>query len=235
MTAKDSTTVEGTQDSQSKGSDKPEGQQSSVATDVIVQQITKLQAQLDTLARQQQSGKDRAIKQTNSRLDALEGNLREVLQTARTQGKSVDDLLKDVDEAEERETRSLMLEMAKSFREGRFPGPAGRQPEGDKGTIASEVLSELELDASDTRVQEFRARSFASREEAYREGAKLLKKIQTVQPSDADKPGEVSGTRRPATNQEELKREYEQGSKDLYGRQLILFKQQMRQKGLDIS
>lgn len=233
--AKDSTVAGGTEGSQPEGSEKSQGQQSSVAADAILQQLTKLQQQFDALQRQTQSGKDRAIKQTNQRLDALEGDIRQVLQTARSQGKSVDDLLRDVDEAEERETRQLMMEMARSFREGRFPGQPERQSGENQGSFAADVLSDLELDAADTRVQAFRAKQFASREEAYREGAKLLKQIQSVQPSDADRPSEPSPTRKPATNQDELRREYEQGSKGLYGRQLILFKQQMREKGLEIS
>lgn len=234
--AKDSEVLDGTQEeATSEGSSVQAGQRSSVASDAdVAKQLSDLQKKFDQLTRQLQSGKDRAIKQTNQRLDALEGDIRTVLQTALRDGKNVGDLLSDLEEAEERETRQMLREFVVSAREGRLPAAPGRQPE-RKGVDVSEVLEDLELDPNDTRVAAFRTQEFGSKEEAYREAAKLLKKIQTVQPSDADRASDPARTRQPATKQEELMREYQEGSKNLYGRQLMLYKQQMRQKGLEIS
>jgi hypothetical protein len=99
----------------------------------------------------------------------------------------------------------------------------------------SEVLEDLELDSTDTRVAEFRSKSFGSKEEAYREAAKLLKKIQSNQPSDADRPDDPARARTIATQREKLMDEYREGSKNLFGRDLMNFKRKMREKGLDIS
>lgn len=232
--AKDSAELEGTQGSQPEGSDDNAGQRGSVAADELAAQFSKLQSQFDALSRQIQSNKDRAVKQTNQRLDVLEGSMREILQSAVREGRGVGDLLRDIEEAEERETRQLIQDMARSFRESKLPNPGEGQSQGN-GVNVADVLSELELDPEDTRVQAFRAQKFGSKEEAYREAAKLLRKIQTTQPSDADVAGQVSQARQSQPKQEALMQEYREGSKNLYGRELIRFKQAMRQKGLDIS
>lgn len=233
--AKDSEVLDGTQGTaKPEGSDDKTGQRGSVATDAdLAKQLATLQKQFDQLQRGLQSDKDRAVKQTNQRLDVLEGDIRSVLQVAQREGKNVGDILTELDDAEERETRQLMKELALSFRDGKLQQGARQSPQ--SGVDVSAVLTELELDAEDVRVQEFRSRAFTSEAEAYREGAKLLKKIQSTQPSDADKTSDVAGTRRPAGKQEDLMREYQEGSKALYGRDLILFKQRMREKGLEIS
>jgi hypothetical protein len=102
------------------------------------------------------------------------------------------------------------------------------------GVDVTNVLRELELDETDTRVQEFRSRSFGSEAEAYREAAKLLKTISTRQPSAADMPSPVGRGATTATKLEQLRQEYDSRSKNLRGQQLINLKMEMRKKGLNV-
>lgn len=234
--AKDGETLEGTQEQASSESSKDSvGQQRSVASESsLAETVQRLQQQIDSLVRGSQSEKDRAVKKTNQRIDALETDIRTILQSAQREGKSVGDLLSDIEDAEERETRTLMREMASAFKEGRFPGVPERQS-GKQDNVASEVLAELELDPEDMRVKAFAAKQFESREQAFREGAKLLKTIATTQPSDADRAVSTARQQSTKTNQEKLLEEYREGSKGLYGRALMMYKQQMRSKGLEIT
>lgn len=233
--SKDGTVEEGTEGRQPEGSDNQHGQRGSATDADVAKQIAELQKRIDQMARMVQGEKDRAVKKTNERLDVLEGDIRSVLQAAHKEGKGVGDILSELDAAEDAESRRALRELTTAFREGRFPQTGSSGREQGSGVDVSEVLEELELDGTDTRVQEFRSRKFADKAEAYREGAKLLKKLHTIQPTDADRASEVSPPRRPVPKQDELMKEYREGSKNLYGRQLILYKQQMREKGLDIT
>jgi hypothetical protein len=233
--ASDSAVKEGTEEvPTSKGSDSTTGQQG-LATDAsVVKQLSDLQKTVETLTRSLQSDKDRAVKNTNKRLDGIEGDLKTVLQTAQRDGKNISDVLTAIDAEEERASREALMEMAKAFKSGQFqPKPQG-SGEGT-GVDVSGVLEDLDLPLDDVRVKEFRSRQFASEGEAYREGAKLQKTMKTTQPSDADIPSPVARSNAPAPKQEALMAEYKEGSKNLYGRQLLLYKQEMRNKGLEIS
>jgi hypothetical protein len=232
--AQDSEVKDGTEEKpNSESSNSKTGQRSSSAETDVVAQLNKLQTEFDKLSRRLQGEKDRAVKQTNQRLDVLEGDIRTVLQQAAQQGKTVTDVLSDMDEAEERETRQLLVEMARTFKNG--GQQSGSRQEAQSGVDVSEVVNELGLDTEDASVKAFMAKSHGSLAEAYREGGKLLRQIAFNQPSDGDQTSHVARKPAPASSQEKLMQEYREGSKGLTGRNLIMFKQQMREKGLEIS
>lgn len=231
---KDSVEKDGTQvEPTTEGSESVSSQQSSPATSDIETQIKALQRTVDQLARATQSNKDRAVKQTNQRLDALEGDVRQVLQLAQQKGLSVSDVLNQMDEQEERESRELLLEMARSWKGGVQPGTS-RGSGVQTGVDVDAVLSDLELSGEDLRVKAFRAREFTNEAEALREAIALKKTISTKQPSEADNPSTIAKAGS-ASKQDELMREYTEGSKNLRGQALINYKMQMRKKGLRIS
>lgn len=208
-----------------KGSSQPEY--------ITVEQFSKIQEQIEALRRQMQSSKDKAVKRTEERLEGLERDVKTVLQTALKQGKrDISDVLAEIEESEEAETRELLRKMALTYKEGGFQRDERGSSTG--GVDVEGVIQELELDKSDPRVSEFRTRQFASREEAYREAAKLLKLI-TKQPSEADRPSDVAKRQEYATKQEQLMAEYRERAKNLRGRDLIDLKFEMRKKGLQIS
>jgi hypothetical protein len=236
----DSAELEGTQDSQSKGSNNKSGQQGSEPEYVTVEQFKEIQKTLDLVSRQLQSNKDRAVKHTNERLggvderlDGVEKDLKQVLQLAAKDGKSVNDLLSEVESQEEADFRKTMKLIAESFKNGN-PQANSFGSEKAKGVDVSEVLKELELDSNDVRVKDFANRTFESREQALLEGVKLVKTIISRQPSDADKPSGTSDRAKAANKQEALQAEYDEGSKKLHGQALINFKMEMRKKGLQI-
>jgi len=233
---KDSAALEGTQGSQPEGSKGEAGQQGSGQPEfVTVEQFKLIQTALEETRRLLQGDKDRAVKKTNERLDGVEKNLKEVLQLAKRDGKSVEDLLNEVESNDEAEFRKTMKDIAVAFQSGKFPTQASRGSEDSQGVNVSEVLSALELDIEDARVKAFAGRKFESKEQALLEGAKLVKTILSKQPTDADKPGGEQDRTVIASKQERLMNEYREGSKNLYGQQLIQFKMEMRKKGLAIS
>lgn len=235
--SKDSADLEGTQESaNSEGSNNNSGQQSSSAGVITAEQFTKLASQVEQLTRSLQSDKDRAVKKTNQRLDGLEGEVKSILQTALKQGRvNVSDLLSDIEDAEEQESRSAIAEMARAFKSGQLPEVLGLGSPKKQGVDTAVIVKELGLDESDLRVKEFRSRAFESEAQAALEGAKLLKTIVSTQPSDADRPSDVAGSIKSGTQQERLMEEYKAGSAKLYGRELINYKMEMRKKGLNIQ
>lgn len=227
----DSVERDGTQaEPNAEGSKSTSSQPSSQAASDVESVVKQLQTQVTQLARQLQSEKDRAVKQTNKRLDALEGDVRQVLQVAQQRNMSLADVLSELDEQESKEERQLILDMARSWKSGLQTQTPGGTGKGD-GIDVGAVLSDLELSDSDIRVKEFRSRQFASEAEALREAIALKKKISTIQPSEADNPSAVSKNAN-TSQQEALMREYQEGSKNLRGQALINYKMQMRKKGL---
>lgn len=219
-------------DSQSDNLNSEEGKQSSEVSTDTVRQLQELQRKFDALSRNLQSEKDKGIRKTNERVDALEGSLKEVLQSALQSGKNISDVLSDLDQQEEREARHAMLEMSKAFREGRFPQPSLDGTRQGNGINVDAVLTELELDKNDIRVQAFQSRTFKSEAELALEAAKLQKSILKNQPSDADTATSQEAQRvQLASNQEKLQAEYTEGAKSLHGTALLNFKRDMRKKG----
>lgn len=233
MSNKDSAELEGTQGSQSEGSNNNAGQQGSEQEYVTIKQFNEMMGKIEGLSRTLQGDKDRAVKKTNQRLDGLESNLKAVLEKANLEGKSISDLLSQVEADEEKEFRQTMLEVAKSLKGG-SANDVERGSAAGSGVNVAEVLKDLELDETDLRVKEFSTKKFMSKEEAYREGAKLVKTIISKQPTDADLPSGVVDRVKNASKQEQLMAEYKEGSKNLYGQALINYKMQMRKKGLTI-
>lgn len=231
----DSAALEGTQGSQPKGSEGKAGQPGSEPEFVTVEQFKEIQKALDETRRLLQGDKDRAVKKTNERLDGVEKSLTEVLQLAKREGKSVEDLLSEVESQEEANFRKTMKDIAVAFQTGKFPGQEPRGNGESQGVNVSEILKELELDVNDIRVREFSGKKFASKEQALIEGAKLVKTILTRQPSDSDQPSGTQDRTANASKQEQLMREYIEGSKNLFGHRLIEYKMEMRKKGLKIS
>lgn len=218
-----------------EGSDKGSNQTGgSAQPTVTIEQLNQLLDQkLEAFRRSTQSEKDKAVKQTNQRLESVEGSLKEVLQAAASKGQSLSDLLGQLDQDEEVQARQATLELARAYREGKLFSPSGGT-EQKKGVDVGAVVQDLELPADDIRVKAFMAQSYQTADEAYREAAKVLKSI-SRQPTDADAPGSEN-TRQPnPPKQEQLMAEYKEGSKSLYGMELVKFKQKMRDKGLQIS
>ncbi len=228
-------TQDGTQASQAEGSESS-GNQTGVqpTASVTVEQFNQLQSQLETLRRSLQSDKDKAVKKTNARVDALEGDLRSVLQGAVKDGKSLTDVLSEIDAEEERQARQSILEMARIFREGKLPEVGSGGSGQAAGVKAADVVQELGLPVEDVRVKAFMSLNFADGAEAYREAAKLTKSL-SRQPSDADRAGEVAEQQKNASTQEQLMQEYKTGSKNLLGNELVRYKQEMRKRGLNIT
>lgn len=233
-TDKDSALDKGTSEQpNSESSDKSNGQHNSEAEYITKTEFLRIEKQIQDMARLVQSEKDRSVKKANQRIDKLEGDIRTVLQTAVSEGKSVGDLLSQIERDEEAETRQLLRELALNAKNGLAPKSSGGTQEDGK-VDASVVISELELPADDIRVKSFATRTFSSEAEAYREAAKLAKSL-SKQPSDADRSSEESARKTFATQQERLMNEYTEGSKNLRGNALIQYKQAMRKKGLDIN
>lgn len=228
ITKADGTVGDANSDSSNQGS----GEQSSIAVADTAKQLNELQKQVEMLTRQLQSGKDKAVAKTNQRIDSLERDIKSVLRDALNKGQSVEDILGGIEQEEERETKETLRELARAYREGRAPSTPSYGSDGQNGVDVTQVLRELELDESDTRVQAFRARHFSSEAEAYREGAKLFKQITTKQPSEADLPASVARTQAIPSNQDKLMQEYEKRKEGLRGQALINLKMEMRKKGL---
>ena len=235
MTTKPDSGADGTQASQAEGSNTTPNQKGSSGEEqyVTVAQFQQLNQSIESLRRAMQSDKDKGIKRVEGRLDGIEGSVKEVLQSYSRSGKSIEDLVGDLQEQEEREFRSQQRELVEMLRTGRLPGGSGGT--GQQGVDVSSVLTELELPSDDVRVQAFRSRQFANEAEAYREGAKLQKQILTKQPSDADAPSSEGKRQSAATDQRALMQEYQERSSKLHGQQLLRLKAEMRQKGLEIS
>lgn len=216
----EATSEDSNSQSNQKGSSEPQY--------VTVEEFNRLNQGIEALRRSMQSEKDKGVKKVAAEV----GELRQILQGY--SDKSVGDVLADLNRQEEQEARQAMLDFARMMKQGNFPSgnSGGSEP---KGVDVSAVVKELELDESDTRVQAFRAKTFASEAEALREAAKLQKQILTVQPSDADQPSKEGKRTAPATNQAQLQQEYEQRSQKLYGASLLRLKREMRDKGLEIS
>lgn len=224
---------QGTEGSQSEGSSSESNQKGVQPTVALTaEQLTQiLDQRFEAFRRSSQSGKDKAIKETNQRVDGLEGDLRAVLQKASQEGRTISDVLSDIDADEERQARQSILEMAKFFREGKFPEPGSGGTGQGSGVKVAEVVQELELPVDDLRVKEFMSRNFSDRAEAYREAAKLTKSL-LRQPSDADKAGETSQRATDVPTLQKLQDEYNERSKNLRGQALINLKAEMRKKGL---
>lgn len=216
----------------SSGSNQADGKQGSIAVAETAKQLEILQKQINDLTRQLQSSKDKAVANTNKRIDSLEKDIKTVLQDALKSGQSVQDVLGNIEAEEERETKETLRELARAYREGRAPNSQSYGNDKQNGVDVTNVLRELELDETDTRVQAFRARSFSSEAEAYREGAKLVKQITSKQPSEADLPANVARTQAIPSNQEKLQQEYDRRKEGLRGQALINLKMEMRKKGL---
>jgi outer membrane murein-binding lipoprotein Lpp len=209
----------------------PDGGQQSSNTGTETATLKALQDKVDALARSLQSDKDKGIARTNQRIDRLEGDIKEVLRTAVKSGKSTQDLLGEIEQAEEAESRQALLEMAQAFKTGKFPASMGSGSAERTGVDVSSVIRELELDPENIQVKAFLAKGYSSESEAYREGAKLIKSL-SKQPSDADLPGNIASGRPVPNKNEALLQEYEQKAKDLRGQALINLKMQYRKKGL---
>lgn len=224
--------IEGTQDkAMSEGSDKMDNQKSSDATEYVsVAEFKRLQAQFEAIRRGEQSAHDKGVKEVRSRVEALEGDLQTVLQNARRDGKSLDEVISDIEAQRLQEERKLLLEAAQVIRGGGFQrgSPGSEQTD---GVDVSEVVNQLELDKNDMRVKAFLAQEFKSKEEALLEGARVLKTILRTQPSEADEPSAVAKSQKIPTNKEALDAQYKEGSKGLTGQALMNYRREMRAKG----
>jgi len=225
---------DGNASSQENVSGQKPNQESSQPEYITVAEFNKLQGQFETLRRSQQSDKDKGIKQTNQRIDALEGDFRTVLQQALQKGQNISDVISELDASEEAALRREQRELFQALKEGRLPLAQSGGSGESGGVNVAQALQELNLDANDTRVQAFRARTFASEAELYREAAKLQAQILTRQPSDADKTSKESERQEKPEAQEALKQEYNERSKGLFGMQLISLQREMRRKGMNI-
>lgn len=135
----------------SSGSNQQGGEQSSGQVTLSKGQLDQLLERIAKVERGAQSEKDRAVKRTNERMDKLEGDIRQVLERASKEGKSVDDMLKEIDQEEEAEFRRNVSRLAQVLPEGKLPAaPVGNgQAAGEE---AAKVIEALKLDANSAEV-----------------------------------------------------------------------------------
>jgi hypothetical protein len=228
--SKDSEVQDGTQGEQptSESSQSQTGQQRSNEGALTKEEFVQFQNEMRGLVRGLQGEKDRAVKKTNQRMDNLEGDIRTLLQTAARDGKTVNEVLQEIDAQEEAEFRASLREVVQSIRGGQ-PGQAGGTA--SNGVNVQQVVSDLELDPNDVRVKEFMSRSFDTQAEANLAAAKLVKSISKNQPTDADRPGNETARTSSPDKQKQLQAEYEAGAKTLRGVPLMNWKRTMRAKG----
>ena len=228
--------LEGTQEfGDSEGSEAGDNQKgSSQAEYVTVTEFNKIRQQLESLRRGEQSAADKAVKPVAKRLESIEGDLKALLQSAAKQGKSASEVLADVEKAEEQETRDLMREMARAFKDGKFPVPSVASAQ--DGVDIDAVISEFGLDPEDRRTRAFATQSFSSVEQAQIAAAKLVRQIiNTPAPSAADRTAPQGNVARAVANVDKLQREFDDKAKNAKGMALINLKMEYRKKGLDIS
>lgn len=116
------------------------------------EQWDALQARLDAIERRTQSDKDRAVRKANERLDKLEEGVRPLLERAAKEGKSVSDVLTELDQQDEIEFKQAMREMLSAIKTGTLPIPAAGKPAGG-GSDAAQVFVNKGLDLSEPDVQ----------------------------------------------------------------------------------
>lgn len=235
---KDSAVVIGTQeDANSESSVDETGQQGSRQPEyVTVEQFQEIQRQLQLIQRIAQGDKDRAVRKTNERVDGLENDLKKVLQRASQEGKSANDVLTEIRQQEEEESRQLLAQMAKAWKDGRFPQAASQGSEAKGEVDVLEVIADFGLDPEDKRVAALATRSFETIEAAEQAVVDLVKRMnKRPAPSNAERPSREGEASRQASNQEKLLAEYNQKAVKLRGLALVNLKMEYRRKGLDIS
>lgn len=212
-----------------KGSSQPEF--------LTVDQFKQLLAsELEARRRQEQSAKDKSIKQANERLTTVETDLRKLLQRASQEGKSAGDVLAEIRQQEQEENAQLVAQMAKAWRDGRFPQQVSQGSETKEEVDILEVIEDFGLDTEDKRVAALATQSFETIEAAEQAVVGLIKRInKRPAPSNAERPSREGEASRPSTNQEKLLAEYREQAKSKRGNALIALKMEYRKKGLDIS
>lgn len=95
-----------------------------------------------------------------------------------------------------------------------------------------DYVQEYQLDQSDVRVRALALKEVADPERAV---LQLAVQMHHTRPTDADRAVSPSKTMPTMGKQEKLWEEYRAGSRNLYGRDLMRYKQRMRERGLEIT
>lgn len=236
---KDSAGVEGTQENaNSEGSGNEAGQRSSGQSEyVTVEQFREIQNQLRLIQRTTQGDKDRAVRATNERVDKIETDLKQVLQRAAKEGKSASEVVQEMNEQERSYNEQLITDMARAFKEGKFPQPASQGSGSDGEVDMMNVIEDFGLDIEDRRVAAFATQSFETIEAAERAAVALLKKInKTSAPSESERPVREGDAGRPTPKLEQLRAQYDEEIKNARGVKAVTnVKMKYRKMGLPIS
>src|SRR3990167_704416 len=143
---KDGTVAEVAPDSLQKD-DKP----SSETVTLSKEQWETINNRLTRIESGAQSEKDRAVRKVSDKVEKLENDLRPVLERASREGKSVDDVLKELDASDEDEFRDNVRKLAKALSSGALLQPGSDTTIGNNGEVAR-IMQEYELSTNDPAV-----------------------------------------------------------------------------------
>lgn len=178
MTTTDSTTLDGTPETPLSDGSQGQVQQGSESVNITKREWDELQKTLKRLDDETRSNKDRAVKKTNEKLEALEEKLSPVFENFAKliqEGKSPNEAYAKVkSEQDEAEDKQALRELAQAVKSGTLSSLfAGNKQETDVNV--DEVIAEYGLDGNSIEVRAAFNRKFGSREEAEVTAARLLK------------------------------------------------------------
>jgi DNA polymerase III gamma/tau subunit len=155
-------------------------QPSSETVTITKAQWDTVEQKLQKLESGYQSDKDRAVKNTNERLNKLEGDIRPLLERAlqhTASGKTAVEALNLVQsEQEETVTKQALAEFAQAWRSGKLPDGFGAGNAQAQGVDVGAVLAEYGLDPKDSYVAgKLAGQTFTSKEQAELYAARIFR------------------------------------------------------------
>lgn len=177
------------------------------------QQVVLTKEALDNLLNQavdrgKQAGKDRAVSDTNKRLDKLEGDVRPILERAQQEGKSVGDVLADLNRQQEADDRQVMRDFVNALREGKLPGSVTGNDQ-SKGVDAAKVFEQVGLKSDDPDVAIELGKQFENAEQAELAAFRLRERIsKKPNPTQAQNPA-LTNNDAPKADLDALSAEYD--------------------------
>ena len=243
MTTLDSASPQGTEGTPiPSSSDSGNGQPSSDTVNLTKAEYDKLQKRLERLESEDRSAKDRAVKNTNKRIEDLETKVTPLLERAAEiikDGKSPQDALQQAQkEQDDLEEKQLLRDFLKKNVSGKLPTESNGNatPEGVK---VADVIKEYNLDGNDPEViAAVISKNFANETEAKLAAANIaLRRLNSTPPNPAASTASVGTT---AQQGGDLKGQYERRLDELQkmGRpnpsQIADLKSEFRKKGLEV-
>lgn len=176
----DSSSQSGTPGNQPGSSDGQNVQPGSESFTLTKAQWDELQGKIQTIERTAQGDKDRAVRKTNERLDALSNQLQPLLERAlqhTASGKSAAEALSLVQsENEENQTKQALAEFAAAWKSGKLPEGFGVGSTQAQGVDVGQVLAEYRLDPKDPFVAgKLAGQKFTTTEQAELFAARILR------------------------------------------------------------